>query len=69
MYVDAENVKKDLLGNLMSAVDEETGEGLSNKQLRDQIMSLLVAGHEVINIRASLLIYHMSQPFFLTTGS
>ncbi len=36
----------DLLALLMQAKDEETGEGMSDQQLRDEIMTLLVAGHE-----------------------
>ena len=43
-----ENVEKDFLGHLMSARDEVTGQGLSDKELRDQVMSLLLAGHEVL---------------------
>jgi cytochrome P450 len=36
----------DLLSMLMSAQDEETGEGMDNKQLRDEAFALMVAGHE-----------------------
>ncbi len=36
----------DLLGMLMSARDEETGEGMSRRQLRDEVMTFLLAGHE-----------------------
>ena len=36
----------DLLGMLMDAVDEETGEGMTNLQLRDEAMTLFLAGHE-----------------------
>ena len=38
----------DLLSMMMEARDEETGEGMSDKQLRDEIMTLLVAGHETV---------------------
>ncbi|MCO4762640.1 MAG: cytochrome P450 [Myxococcales bacterium] len=37
---------RDLLGNLMAARDEETGEGMNDKQLRDEVMTMLLAGHE-----------------------
>ncbi len=35
----------DLLGMLMSAVDED-GQGLSDRQLRDEVLTMLLAGHE-----------------------
>lgn len=39
----------DLLGNLMAAADE-TGKRLSRKQLRDEVLTLFVAGHETTAI-------------------
>jgi len=36
----------DLLGMLLCAQDEETGEGMSDQQLRDEVLTLLLAGHE-----------------------
>ena len=36
----------DLLSMLMDARDEETGEGMSDRQLRDEVMTLMLAGHE-----------------------
>ncbi len=41
-----ETAGDDLLGLLMSVRDEETGEGMSDKQLRDEIITLFIAGHE-----------------------
>lgn len=38
---------RDLLSTLMLAKDEETGEPMSDRQLRDEVMKLLVAGHEM----------------------
>jgi cytochrome P450 len=38
--------KPDLLQMLMEAKDGDTGEGMSDKQLRDEVMTLLLAGHE-----------------------
>lgn len=38
--------RNDLLSMLMSARDEETGEGMSDKQLQNEAITLLVAGHE-----------------------
>ncbi len=36
----------DLLSMLLAARDEETGEGMGDKQLRDEVMTILLAGHE-----------------------
>ena len=36
----------DLLSMLMLAEDEETGERMSDRQLRDEVMTMFVAGHE-----------------------
>ena len=38
--------KGDLLSMLLGAKDEETGEGMSDLQLRDEVLTLLFAGHE-----------------------
>ncbi len=37
---------EDLLGLLLNARDPETGEGLSDKEVRDQVLVFLLAGHE-----------------------
>jgi cytochrome P450 len=36
----------DLLSMLLLARDEETGEGMSDEQLRDEVLTILIAGHE-----------------------
>ncbi len=36
----------DLLAMLLDARDEETGEGMSDRQLRNEMMTLILAGHE-----------------------
>ena len=36
----------DLLALLMEARDEDSGEGMSDKQLRDEVITLFLAGHE-----------------------
>ncbi len=38
--------ERDLLATLMLARDAETGESMSDRQLRDEVMTLLIAGHE-----------------------
>lgn len=41
-----EDTHDDLLGMFLSACDEETGRGMTNEQLRDEVMTIFVAGHE-----------------------
>jgi cytochrome P450 len=36
----------DLLGRMMQARDSETGEGMSDAQLRDEVVTMLLGGHE-----------------------
>lgn len=36
----------DLISMLVAARDEETGEGMSDAQLRDEVMTAIIAGHE-----------------------
>jgi cytochrome P450 len=38
--------RADLLSMLMSAKDEDTGEQMTDAQLRDEVMTLILAGHE-----------------------
>lgn len=38
--------RDDLLSALVAATDEETGQGMSEKQLRDELLTLFFAGHE-----------------------
>ncbi|MEO6951116.1 MAG: cytochrome P450, partial [Polyangia bacterium] len=38
--------QNDLLGMLLSATDPETGEGMSDTQLRDEAVTMIAAGHE-----------------------
>ena len=37
----------DLLSKLMHARDEETGEAMNDRQLRDEVMTIFLAGHEM----------------------
>jgi cytochrome P450 len=43
----------DLLSMLLEARDERTGEGMDDKQLRDETMTLLFAGHETTTVALS----------------
>ena len=40
------NLGNDILGMLLEAKDEETGQGMSDELLRDEMLTLLIAGHE-----------------------
>jgi len=52
---------EDLLSMLMEARDEETGETMSNQQLRDEILTIFVAGHETTQIALAWSFYLLSQ--------
>src|SRR5437588_446894 len=51
----------DLLWMLLSAQDEETGEGMSDQQLRDEVLTLLLAGHETTAAALTWTWYLLSQ--------
>ena len=40
------STENDLLTLLLQAQDEETGEGMTDQQVRDEVMTLMAAGHE-----------------------
>jgi cytochrome P450 len=48
--------KGDLLGLLMS-VRDENGQGMSDKQLRDEVLNMFIAGHETAAVTLSWLWY------------
>lgn len=52
---------EDLLAMLLMARDEDTGEGMSVSQLRDEVMTLLLAGHETTANALSWTWYLLSQ--------
>ncbi len=39
---------EDFLGLLMAARDQDTGQGMSDEQLKDEVLTLLVAGHDTV---------------------
>lgn len=51
----------DLLGMLMSAQDEETGEKMSDLQLKDELLTLVLAGHETTANALSFIFHLLSQ--------
>jgi cytochrome P450 len=51
----------DLLSMLLSARDEETGEGMNDRQIRDELMTMLIAGHETTANTLAWTWYLLSQ--------
>lgn len=51
----------DLLQMLMEAKDEETGEQMSDRQLRDECMTIFLAGHETTALALTWLWYVLDQ--------
>jgi len=51
----------DLLSMLLAARDEETGEGMSDQQVRDEVMTLLLAGYETTSLALTWTWYLLSQ--------
>jgi cytochrome P450 len=51
----------DLLSMLLSARDEETGEGMNDQQIRDELMTMLIAGHETTANALAWTWYLLSQ--------
>jgi cytochrome P450 len=51
----------DLLSMLLSATEEGTGRGMTNEQLRDEVMTVFVAGHETTANAMAWLLYLVSQ--------
>jgi cytochrome P450 len=47
----------DLMGMLLAARDQETGEGMDEKQLRDEVITLLIAGHETTTLLLTWFFY------------
>lgn len=50
----------DLLSTLLAARDQDTGEGLGDRQVRDEVMTLLLAGHETTAMVLSWTLYLLS---------
>ena len=51
----------DLLSMLLDARDEETGKGMDDRQLRDEILTLILAGHETTATALSWTWHLLSQ--------
>lgn len=53
--------KGDLLSMLLAAQDEEDGHGMSDQQVRDEAMTLFVAGHETTSNALAWALYLLAQ--------
>ncbi len=53
--------KGDLLDMLLHAVDEETGESMSDLQLRDEVMTMFMAGHETTANALAWTLYELAR--------
>ncbi|HEX2660137.1 MAG TPA: cytochrome P450 [Polyangia bacterium] len=51
----------DLLSMLLAARDEDSGEGLSDQQIRDEMMTLLLAGHETTALSLSWTVHLLAR--------
>jgi len=51
----------DLLNMLLTACEEGTGRGMTDEQLRDEVMTIFVAGHETTANAMAWLLYLVSQ--------
>ena len=51
----------DLLSMFLSACDEETGATMDDRQLRDEVVTMLLAGHETTSLALSWTYYLLSQ--------
>lgn len=53
--------RKDLLTKLLAARDEDDGQTMSDKQVRDEVMTLFLAGHETTAVGSTWAIHLLSQ--------
>ncbi len=51
----------DLLSMLLLARDEETGHGMNDQHVRDEVITLLIAGHETVSTALTWTWYLLSQ--------
>ena len=55
------NPKDDLLGMLLTMRDEETGEGMTDRQARDEVVTIFFAGHETTAASMAWAFYLLSE--------
>jgi cytochrome P450 len=54
-------VRNDLLATLLASRDDETGQGMSDTQLRDEVLTLLLAGNDTVGAALSWCWYLLGQ--------
>ena len=52
---------RDLLDIIMDMVDDQTGVGMDDDQLRAQVFSFLLAGHETTSVSLSWTLYELAK--------
>src|SRR5206468_4232594 len=52
---------EDVLSMLLAARDEETGQGMTDREIRDEVLTLLVAGHESAALTLTWTLYLASR--------
>lgn len=57
----AKDASNDLLSMLLTARDPETGEGMSDRHVRDEVATIFVAGHETTAVALSWTLHALSQ--------
>ena len=57
----ADPAKTDLLGRLVAALDEDTGARMTVKEVRDEVLTIFVAGHETTASAMTFVWYLLSQ--------
>jgi cytochrome P450 len=53
--------RNDVLGRLLAAQDEDSGAGMTDEQLRDEVITLLTAGHETGGAALAWSLYLLAQ--------
>jgi cytochrome P450 len=56
-----EGTENHLLAMMLDMVDEETGGGMTDQQLRDEVATLFLAGYETTSITLSWAMYYLGQ--------
>lgn len=51
----------DLLAMFLEARDEDTGEGMTDQQLRDEVITIVLAGHETTALALSWALYELAK--------